>query len=293
MDPQGNSTSGLGIEKNQANSNIINELTIHSNSKYPNNLKEIPNHPLCLYAKGNVELLSSDKIFSIVGSRRISAFYENATKELAEKVSGSGIVVVTGSAKGGDTAVIDGAIKSGNIICFNNEGKLILFNPANTVLNEKIVGLDKNMNNPFIALDEWLEEEELDIDAVIEALSSLGKLSQNVEKLVQKIDSIEAELKQLQYGKQGLISGLFKSKEARMAELEKSKTQAHEDLESLSLVNKMAHFNMENFFTNFQNEKAKSYYKALKIYALMQRDNIAYNDQLWGEIKKSLSKLQQ
>lgn len=175
----------------------------------------------------------------------------------------------------------------------NNEGKLILFNPQNTVLNEKIVGLDKSLNNPFVALDEWLEEEELDVDAVIEAMNSLTKLGQSVDKLVQKIDGLEAELKQLQYGKQGLISGLFKSKEAKQAELEKAKAEAQEDLENLSLIHKMAHFNMENFFGNFQNEKAKSYYKAIKMYSLMQRDNNLYNDELWGEIKNCLGKVKQ
>ncbi|MCQ2818110.1 MAG: hypothetical protein MJ252_12660 [archaeon] len=173
----------------------------------------------------------------------------------------------------------------------NNEGKLILFNPQNTLINEKLVELENNLNNPYIALDEYLEEAELDTEAAIEAFNSLTKLGQTVEKLNQKIDSIESELKQLQYGKQGLVSGLFKKKEQRTAELEKEKTQTHDDLECLALINKMAHFNMENFFNNFQIEQTKCYYKAVKIYALLQRDNNLHNEELWKEIKGCVRKV--
>lgn len=175
----------------------------------------------------------------------------------------------------------------------NNEGKLILFNPQNSALNEKVVALEKSLNNPFIALDEWLEEEELDIEAGIEAMGSLQRLSSSVEKLGQKIENLENDLKQLQYGKQNFISGIFKKKEDKMAQLEKQKVESQEDMESLSLINKMAHYNMEVFFENFQKEKANSYYKALKNYALLQRDNNQYNDELWKEIKSSLNRVKE
>lgn len=175
----------------------------------------------------------------------------------------------------------------------NNEGKLILFNPQNSTLNEKVVALENSLNNPYIALDEWLEEEELDIEAGIESMASLSRLSTNVDRLAQRIENLETDLKQLQYGKQNIISGLFTKKEDKMASLEKQKAQTQEDYESLSLINKMAHFNMEIFFENFQKEKAKSYYKALKTYAILHLDNNKYNDELWKEIKQSLNKVKE
>ena len=175
----------------------------------------------------------------------------------------------------------------------NNESKLILFNPQNTALNEKVVAMQTSLRNPFVALEEWLEEEELDIEAGIEAMDSLVRLSSTVEKLNQKIESLENQLKKLQYGNQNPIAEFFKKKEEKMAELERNKTQTTEDLEALSLINKMAHFNMEVFFENFQKEKTKSYYKALKTYSLLHLENNKYNDDLWKEIKGSLNKVKE
>ena len=175
----------------------------------------------------------------------------------------------------------------------NNETKLILFNPQNTSLNEKVVAMQQSLRNPFIALEEWLEEEELDIEAGIEAMNSLTRVSNTVEKLGQRIESLENELKKLQYGKMNPIVEIFKKKEEKMAELERAKTQTTEDLEAVSQINKIAHFNMEVFFENFQKEKAKSYYKALKTYSLLHLDNNKYNDELWKEMKSCLNKVKE
>ena len=47
-------------------------------------------------------------------------------------------------------------------------------------------------------MKEWLEEEELDIEAMLEALGSLTNLNNTYDKLGEKLDSIEKDLKSLQ-----------------------------------------------------------------------------------------------
>ena len=170
----------------------------------------------------------------------------------------------------------------------NNEEKLILANTKSPATKEKADGLEKCLNNPYIALEEWIEEERLDIDAVLEAFASLNNLSTRVEKLGVKIENIDHETKQLQYGKQGFISGLLKSKDAKMTELENEKTKSIQDLEGLDIINKMAYFRMEQFFKEFKEQKVLSYYKAMKLYALLQRDNDMYNHELWNEAKNAV-----
>lgn len=83
---------------------------------YPEELKNIPQPPLCLYYRGNKELLKSEKKFAIVGSRKTLGEYLVRTEEVSKKLSESGVTIVTGIAEGGDKSAIDGAIKSGRII---------------------------------------------------------------------------------------------------------------------------------------------------------------------------------
>ena len=83
---------------------------------YPLELSCLPINPICLYAKGNIDLLNAKNKFSIVGSRKTLSQYLKLTKQFSESLSSSGIVIVTGVAQGGDLSAIEGAIDSGNLI---------------------------------------------------------------------------------------------------------------------------------------------------------------------------------
>ncbi len=82
---------------------------------YPNELCALPDSPLVLYAKGNPALLRARK-FAVVGSRRISPDAYRKGVELSERLSEE-FAILSGFADGGDSAAIDGARKSGKIIC--------------------------------------------------------------------------------------------------------------------------------------------------------------------------------
>lgn len=88
-------------------------VTVFSKN-YPEQLKNIYNPPAVLFCKGNIDLLK-DRLFAAVGSRRT---LPNVLKECTNTISGltGSFTVVTGLADGGDTAVIEGALKSGRII---------------------------------------------------------------------------------------------------------------------------------------------------------------------------------
>ena len=84
---------------------------------YPEELKNTPVPPIVLYYKGNKDLLKSGRTRTgMVGSRKTLPSYLELAKTVSESVSSSGEIVVTGIAVGADTAAINGAIKSGNII---------------------------------------------------------------------------------------------------------------------------------------------------------------------------------
>ena len=96
-------------------SNNLTEIP-YSSPQYPTAWKELSDPPERLYALGNVALLQ-ERRFAIVGSRRTPANALKLGEEISKTLSQS-FVIVTGTADGGDTAAIEGALKgSGKVIC--------------------------------------------------------------------------------------------------------------------------------------------------------------------------------
>ena len=174
----------------------------------------------------------------------------------------------------------------------NDENKLVFFNPKNSELSEKILKLKESIRNPYVLLDEWLEEEQIDIESMIEALNSLTSLSTTYEKLGEKLDSIEKDLKSLQFGDLNFVSKLFKKKETELANLEKEKETIESSIETLGMIIKYASFNMEESLDKFKKDKINEYYKHLKSFSVVQKDNDNFLQELWNEVKSNLNELQ-
>ena len=102
------------IEKyNNCGVKIITE----NSSEYPKRLKDLDFRPICLYAKGNIELLNSKKAFSIVGARKTQPLYLKLGEDFSNKLSSAGVTIVTGVAVGGDLSAIKGALDGKNVVC--------------------------------------------------------------------------------------------------------------------------------------------------------------------------------
>lgn len=110
--------------ENKIYDNIISEITnsdvtvlTENSENYPKSLLSIDFRPICLYCKGNVSLLNSKNIFSIVGARKTLPEYNKLTQNFSSELASSGVVIVTGVADGGDKSAILGSLDSGNTIC--------------------------------------------------------------------------------------------------------------------------------------------------------------------------------
>ena len=71
---------------------------------------------------------------------------------------------------------------------------LVLNNPENTYLKERIEYLNDKYENPYIKLLEWIEEEELDIEAILETIEDLNYLNRQYEKLYKQKEDNELSL---------------------------------------------------------------------------------------------------
>ena len=80
--------------------------------RYPVRLKEIFDPPPLLYARGRLELMG-ELTLGIVGTRRPTAYGTAAAARLAKDLAGAGLAIVSGMARGIDTAAHRAVLEAG------------------------------------------------------------------------------------------------------------------------------------------------------------------------------------
>jgi DNA processing protein len=105
---------------------------------YPPHLKEIDTPPFVLYVRG--ELVPEDAIsVSVVGSRNAKDYGRKVSYRLSYQIAQRGLTVVSGFAKGIDTAAHRGALEAGSrTIAVMGNGLSLIYPAANRDLAEKI-----------------------------------------------------------------------------------------------------------------------------------------------------------
>ena len=87
-------------------------LTIQD-ALYPERLKNIYAPPILLFVRGALPSVDSEVAVAVVGSRRASAYGLIAAERLSHDLAKSGALVVSGMARGVDSAAARGALKAG------------------------------------------------------------------------------------------------------------------------------------------------------------------------------------
>ncbi|MCX5681851.1 MAG: DNA-processing protein DprA, partial [Candidatus Omnitrophica bacterium] len=109
-----------------------------SDKVYSDQLKEISDPPAVLYCKGNLELLQQPAV-GVVGCRRASIYGMAMAEKFAQELSDRGVVVVSGLARGIDTAAHRGTLRAkGNTIAVLGSGLANVYPPENKKLFETI-----------------------------------------------------------------------------------------------------------------------------------------------------------
>ena len=80
---------------------------------YPECLKQIYNPPTKLYYKGNLELLKSERMVAVVGTRNATAYGKLVCEQLASKMAKANVTLVSGVARGIDSIAHNAIIKAG------------------------------------------------------------------------------------------------------------------------------------------------------------------------------------
>jgi DNA processing protein len=105
---------------------------------YPNSLREIHAPPIVLYVWGQIEERDHHAI-GVIGARRTTHYGTESAKKLAYQLAYAGLTVISGLARGIDTAAHQGALAAkGRTIAVIGSGLARLYPPENAALAEKI-----------------------------------------------------------------------------------------------------------------------------------------------------------
>ena len=113
-------------------------VVIQSDPEYPPLLREIYDPPMVLYVKG--ALLPNDKnAVALVGSRQVTTYGTEVARRLGYQLAYTGVTVVSGGARGIDTAAHQGALTAkGRTIAVLGTGINRVFPPENRELYERM-----------------------------------------------------------------------------------------------------------------------------------------------------------
>ncbi|MET0263625.1 MAG: DNA-processing protein DprA, partial [Rariglobus sp.] len=108
-----------------------------ADADYPRLLKEIDSAPIGMYRKGNYDF--SLPSVAIVGSRRTTLYGQSVAKKLGADLARLGFCVVSGLARGIDTAAHEGALSvGGKTVAVLGNGIDIVYPAENLALYRKI-----------------------------------------------------------------------------------------------------------------------------------------------------------
>lgn len=113
-------------------------LTIRD-AEYPVRLRSIYDPPCVLYVKGRLPAFDDEAAIAVVGTRKATPYGIACAERLSYGLASCGAVVVTGLARGGDTAAARGALRAGGVVVgVTGNGLDIPYPPENRDLYEDV-----------------------------------------------------------------------------------------------------------------------------------------------------------
>ncbi|MGO8732425.1 MAG: DNA-processing protein DprA [Terriglobia bacterium] len=114
------------------------QVVEYSSDDYPPRLKQIPDPPLVLYVRGDVKVLSRHAL-AIVGARRPTAYGSQVAQRLAHDLAQRQLVIVSGLARGIDSAAHRGALEAaGKTVAVLGSGIDVIYPRENKRLAEQV-----------------------------------------------------------------------------------------------------------------------------------------------------------
>ena len=115
------------------------EFVVRDDKNYPENLKDLDNAPMVLYIRGKLKAEDTNAV-AVVGSRKMTSYGREVTEKFSSELANFGITIVSGLARGIDTAAHKGALSvGGRTIAVLGCGLDSVYPPENTQLAREII----------------------------------------------------------------------------------------------------------------------------------------------------------
>ncbi len=125
----------------------INFVTCHDET-YPEKLRDLPHPPPVLFHQGDLEPLKAPCV-TVVGTRTPSSYGRDMASKMARGLAQQGITVISGLARGIDTAAHLGALERGKTVAVVGTGLDTVYPPENRSLAGKIKKERGSILSPF------------------------------------------------------------------------------------------------------------------------------------------------
>ena len=117
------------------------DVLTYEDKNYPKLLRQIPNPPMTLFFKGNLEVCNFERAFAVVGSRSISNYAKDNIKRIFSNFKNCDLTIVSGGAAGADTVAHEVALENNlPTIAVLGSGFDKIYPAKNKKLFEKIMG---------------------------------------------------------------------------------------------------------------------------------------------------------
>ena len=155
------------------NKNHKIKIISSDNRQFPKLLKEIPNTPKKIYVLGNLLNLSNNSpLIAIVGTRKATDYGKRFAKEISQKLTEMGVIIVSGLAMGIDTAAHEGAIMAGGkTIAVLANGLDSIYPAQNENLAKKILEFKGTIISEYPAGTEAFKSNFLERNRIVSGLS--------------------------------------------------------------------------------------------------------------------------
>ena len=130
---------------NQAGAKVVTP----ADAEFPARLLEIYDPPLCLYVRGDATILAQPGI-AVVGTRHPTPYGVGMSERLSCDLSARGIIIISGLARGVDTAAHRGVVNAkGKTIAVFGTGVDVMYPRENAKLAEQILSLGGALISEF------------------------------------------------------------------------------------------------------------------------------------------------
>jgi DNA processing protein len=109
---------------------------------YPSRLRNIPDPPLVFYVRGRLPVMDEEAAVAVVGTRSCTPYGIKAAERMGYELSRHGCLVVSGLARGIDSAAVKGALRAGGrVVGVVGSGLDVVYPPENRQLFDDVASL--------------------------------------------------------------------------------------------------------------------------------------------------------